>query len=441
MFIREDTYLSRIYITGHRNPDLDAVLSAMAYAELKNRIDPDNEYVAVRCGHLSDSIRELLGKLGITPPPYMHDVSPKMRDVMLTDSRRIDCMEPISNLSFSFSVDNPSATPIYKNGEFYGLLTNDDIAQWFMDAMQIGEVKSAPLIQDIMRHEAPSIQADEHFDEGRALLLNSGSRSLAVMDGDRFAGFATRRCFLKKPSYKIILVDHNEAEQSIRGVDEATVLEIIDHHKLNPVRTDLPIFIDSEPIGSTCTIIYQLYMKNRIQPDEKVAKYLLAGLISDTLILKSPTTTGIDRAAASALAAILKTSASAFGTEMFSDIESLASRDPEKTVQADFKSYKEHGVSFGIGQCEVSNLHEVREVEARYLEALGAVKMQKALDWVMVMVTDVVYGDSVLLSTDHSALRHLPYSRLRQGVYDMPGVMSRKKQLLPEVLHALSTDF
>ena len=433
--------MNRIYITGHRNPDLDAILSAMAYAELRNRIDPDNEYVAVRCGHLSDNIRQILNKLKITPPPYMQDLYPKMKDVMLTDPRRIDCMEPISNLSLSFSVQNPSATPIYKNGEYYGLLTNDDIAQWFMDAMQMGEVKSAPLIQDIMRLKEPVIQADEHFDEGRALLLNSGARSLAVMDGDRFAGFATRRCFLKKPSYKVILVDHNEAEQSIHGIEEATVLEIIDHHKLNPVRTDLPIFIDSEPVGSTCTIIYQLYMRNRIQPDEATAKCLLAGLVSDTLILKSPTTTGIDRAAASALASILKTSASAFGAEMFSDIESLSSRDPQKTVQADFKVYRERGVSFGIGQCEVTNLHEVPEIEERYMEALETVKTQKGLDWVMLMVTDVVYGNSVLLSTGHRALKHFSYSRLKRNVYDMPGVMSRKKQLLPEVLNALSSEY
>ena len=432
--------MNRIYITGHRNPDLDAILSAMAYAELRNRIDPDNEYVAVRCGHLSDNIRQILRKLGITPPPYMQDVYPKMRDVMLTDPRRIDCMEPISNLSFSYSVSEPSATPIYKDGEFYGLLTTDDIAQWFMDAMQIGEVKFAPLIQDIMRRTEPSIQADEHFDEGRSLLLNSGVRALQVMDGDRFVGFATRRCFLKKPSYRVILVDHNEAEQSIHGIEEATVLEIIDHHKLNPVRTDLPIFIDSEPVGSTCTIIYQLYLKNRIQPDAKIAKYLLAGLLSDTLILKSPTTTGIDRASASALAAILKTSASAFGADMFSDIESLDSRDPEKTVEGDFKIYRERGVSFGIGQCEVSNLHTVREVEKRYLAALSGVKEKKGLDWVMLMVTDVVYGNSILLSTDHPALKRISYTRLKTGVYDMPGVMSRKKQLLPEVLNTLSVD-
>ena len=432
--------MEQIYITGHRNPDLDSILSALAYAELKSRIDPDNEYVPVRCGHLSDNNRQILNKLEITPPPYMQDVYPKVRDVMLTDSRRVDCMEPISSLSLSFSVSNPSATPIYKNGEYYGLLTIDDIAQWFMDAMQIGEVKSAPLIQDIMRHDEQTVQAGERFDEGRSLLLNSGKRSLAVMEGDRFVGFVTRRCFLKKPQYGVILVDHNEAEQSIRGIEDARVLEIIDHHKLNPVRTDLPIFIDSEPVGSTCTIVYQLYLRSRINPDEKAAKYLLAGLLSDTLILKSPTTTGIDRAAASALASILHTSANAFGTEMFSNIESLDTRDPEETVQADFKVYRERGVSFGIGQCEVTTLHAVQDNEGRFLEALQNVKDRKGLNWVMLMITDVVYGNSILLCTPYSAAKHLSYNRLRDGVYDMPGVMSRKKQLLPEVLNTLSSE-
>ena len=125
---------------------------------------------------------------------------------------------------------------------------------------------------------------------------------------------------------------------------------------------------------------------------------------------------------------------------MFSDIESLDSRDPEKTVEGDFKIYRERGVSFGIGQCEVSNLHTVREVEKRYLAALSGVKEKKGLDWVMLMVTDVVYGNSILLSTDHPALKRISYTRLKTGVYDMPGVMSRKKQLLPEVLNTLSAD-
>ena len=245
--------------------------------------------------------------------------------------------------------------------------------------------------------------------------------------------------FLKAPSYKVIMVDHNESRQSISGIESATVVEIVDHHRLDATKTNLPIFIDTEPLGSTCTIVYQMFLRNNIVPDEYTARVMLTGLISDTLILKSPTTTAVDRETAAALAKICKVDIDAFGREMFSHVESLATRNPEKAILSDFKRYTEKGVMMGIGQCEVTTLDDIEDYKATYLSTLENVREKNGLNWAAVMITNVLKEHSILITTGFKAEKYLPYTKLEDKVFDMPGVMSRKKQLLPEMLYALNT--
>lgn len=245
--------------------------------------------------------------------------------------------------------------------------------------------------------------------------------------------------FLKKPKYSVILVDHNEHDQSIRGVETAEIKEIIDHHRLDAPKTDLPIFIDSEPLGSTCTIIYQLFLRNNVVPDKTTAKVLLAGILSDTIILKSPTTTGIDIWSAERLAPMSGVAnLEEFGKSMFSNVGSLGSRDPETVITSDFKTYKEANISIGIGQCEVPTLQDVYDYKDIYLQALEKIKALNHLDWVLLMITDVLKGKSLLLSTEYSFESKLSYEEMSKHVYDMQDTLSRKKQLLPEIIHVLN---
>ena len=242
---------------------------------------------------------------------------------------------------------------------------------------------------------------------------------------------------MKAPKYNVILVDHNEPRQSIKGIEEANIVEIIDHHRIDAVKTDVPIYIDAAPLGSTCTIVYQLFLRHNVTPDEMTAKTLLTGILSDTVILKSPTTTYIDQVSAKALAAVCKVNLEEFGLFMFSNTQGLKTREPQEAIASDFKTYSEKGVTLGIGQCEVTTLHDLSEYAQEYLENLEQIRARNGLDWAVLMITDILKEHSVLLCTEHRLNGHLQYHLMENQIYDMPNVLSRKKQLLPELLNVI----
>lgn len=430
--------MADVYITGHRNPDLDSVCSAAGYAALKNLLNPENNYIAVRCGHLSQSSRNIMTELGLEIPMYKPDLFPKVSDVMLTMDEHIEASAPLTELAKSYKDSNPSVVPIYDNGKFKGLISIDDISSWFMTRLSEQDgIDGIPTIGEMMREQEAPVQINDLFEEAKVSLSQSKKRGLTVFDGDKFVGYVTRRCFLKAPRYNVILVDHNESRQSIKGIETANLMEIIDHHRLDALKTDLPIFIDAEPLGSTCTIVYQLYVRNKLVPDKTVAKYLLTGMMADTLVLRSPTTTAIDVVSAKALAEICEVDVTEFGLNMFSYMERLSNQDPETAILSDFKRYTERGTNIGIGQCEVTTLNDIDEYKGEFIKALEDVRVKNNLDWAVVMITDVMKENSILITTNYRAVKFLPYKSVEQGILDMPGVMSRKKQLLPEMIYTI----
>ena len=535
--------MSKVYITGHRNPDLDSLCAATAYANLKNLVDKENTYVPIRCSHVSDSVRKQMEVMEITLPPYKRDIYPKVKDVMMEPVSHLQAGAPIYELIKTYSTDKPSVVPIYEGDSFKGLLSVDDITSWFLsdnkesrpvykftldnlvevmnaDIIQRGKadevegsiligaamietfkkaldespasivvmgtrtehleyaikkqvpaiiitsgaggdevdfsgyegtvlltdfgtaetikrLRLAEPISSMMQTETETIDKEDLFADAKSIFMTSHTRGLAVMDGDEFNGFVTRRCFLDTPKNKVILVDHNEPAQSVKGIETADVVEIIDHHRLDAVSTTMPIFIAAEPLGSTCTIVYQQYLRHGIMPDEYMARVLLTGLIADTLILRSPTTTVSDISTAESLARLARVSSiDEFGEKLFSITDNLATQDAEKMILSDFKKYEQGGVRMGIGQCEVTTLKNIDEYADRYLEALREMAKSQDLDWTLLMVTDVLREKSILLTSDYRANRDLPYAKLKEGMYNMPGVMSRKKQLLPTLLSA-----
>ncbi len=430
--------MGTIYITGHKNPDLDSVCSAYGYASLMNLQDPDNTYIPVRCGHLASSTRSILEQLEIDIPAYKRDVFPKVRDVMLTDDYGIEADDLLTAVAAVYEKNSHSAIPVFDKKEFYGLLTVDDIARWTMSQLsKASKITQIPKVRDIMTEQGPSVDGNEFFDEGKSMLQSSSKRGLAVYEDDKYAGYVTRRCFLKQPKNNVILVDHNESRQSIQGIETANIIGILDHHRLDAIKTDQPIFICAEPLGSTCTIIYQQFIRNNRTPDPVVAKVLLTGLISDTLILKSPTTTGEDVVAAHVLASICRVNLEEYGLSMFSRLEGLSEREPKAAITSDFKIYTENGIKIGIGQCEVTTLNDLMEYADGYAKALEEVRTMQGLGWAVLMITDVIHEHSALICTQFRANRHLPYKSIGKNLYDMPHVMSRKKQLLPEIVHAV----
>ena len=153
--------------------------------------------------------------------------------------------------------------------------------------------------------------------------------------------------------------------------------------------------------------------------------------------MKSPTTTGEDVVAAHVLASISQVSLEEYGLSMFSRVEGLKERDPKTAITSDFKTYTEKGVRIGIGQCEVTTLNDLNDYTEEYALALEEVRTSQGLDWAVLMITDVIHEHSALLCTQYKENRYLPYKAIGRNLFDMPAVMSRKKQLLPEILHVV----
>ena len=186
--------MGTIYITGHKNPDLDSVCSAYGYAKLMNLQDPDNTYIPIRCGHLSDSTRSILEQLDIDIPAYRRDIFPKVRDVMLSYDYKIDADDLLTVVAAIYEKDSPSAIPVFENNDFYGLLSVDDITNWTMrELARDNKITSIPKVRHIMSKTEMRVDADELFDDAKSLLQSSPKRGLAVFDGNEYAGYVTRR--------------------------------------------------------------------------------------------------------------------------------------------------------------------------------------------------------------------------------------------------------
>jgi len=293
-------------------------------------------------------------------------------------------------------------------------------------------------VKSIMTTDLPSVTKNDYLDYAREMLMQVDYKGLPVLDGEKLVGIITRSDIIQRKSRKLILTDHNEMSQAIDGAESAEIVEIIDHHRLGTIRTRTPIYVYAKPVGSTCTLVYQLYRFNEQNIPPSIAGLLMSGILSDTAILKSPTTTGEDVAAISELSEIAGIDYQQLGYDMFSATDSLKTMDPQKVVASDFKEYAEFGIKVGIGQVEVVTLSDLEEVRDGLFHALEEIRRDRQLDWTMLMVTNILKEDSILLTTHMPrAEKKLSYPQIEKNIFDLPGVLSRKKQLLPEILRVL----
>ena len=244
----------------------------------------------------------------------------------------------------------------------------------------------------------------------------------------------------------MILVDHNEVGQSIGSLDEADLIEVLDHHRVNNPPTRLPISFRVDPVGSTSTLVSERIEESGLSAPPELAGLLLGGVLSDTLRFSSPTTTERDREAAERLARWAFVGGSpldgegidSFGLELLQSSSGLSTRDPKEIITSDLKVYDSVGLHFGIAQVEVTDLVAVGDYLEELCGALQDLIEGEKLNFAMLMVTDIVDGSSrLLMQSEPPVLSELPYKRLPDGTMDARGVVSRKKQLLPVVLALL----
>ncbi|MDD3340710.1 MAG: putative manganese-dependent inorganic diphosphatase [Bacilli bacterium] len=243
----------------------------------------------------------------------------------------------------------------------------------------------------------------------------------------------------EKTKKKVILVDHNSYDQSVEGLDEAEIVEIIDHHNIGSIGTSMPINFRNMPVGSTNTIVYMLYKENKIEITKEMAGMMLSGILSDTLILKSPTTTPVDRTIVEDLARIADVDYQKYGMEMFNAGTSLKGRTKEEIIYTDFKLFPVDDRKMGIGQVFTTNVKEITDEQNEYLELLESITLNNNYALCVLAVTDIINNGSYLFFNE-KAKRILENAfaveNMEQGYY-LPDVVSRKKQILPNIMSAL----
>ena len=239
---------------------------------------------------------------------------------------------------------------------------------------------------------------------------------------------------------QVILVDHNEFEQSVDGLDEAEILEIIDHHKLGTIGTNLPINFRNMPVGSTCTIIYMLYKENNIEIPRNIAGLMLSGIISDTLLLASPTTTQLDIKVSNELSEIANINVEEYAMQMFKAGSILKGKNHEEILYTDFKTFTINNKKVGVSQISTINTDEFETESNEYIELIERIAKNNDYYILVLLVTDILNNGSYVYynSSCEDILNNcLNVNNLKQGYY-LEGVISRKKQVIPNIMEVLS---
>ncbi len=295
------------------------------------------------------------------------------------------------------------------------------------------QTRNAIRTSQMLDEKFQSLPADLPVEEARRTVVLSSQYAFPVLGQDGvLLGIFSKSDFLKPAPRKLILVDHNELSQAVTGADEIPIVEILDHHRLGSVHTEGPILFMNRPVGSTCTIVASIYRAAQQPIPKNIASILMAGLIADTLNLTSPTTTEVDREMLHVLSQITEIEPSRLAGEIFSVGSPLLTMTPQQAITADCKEYHERGCTFTISQIEELSFSHLSEKRESLLEALEEYRVKHAHFFSALLVTDVNTQNSLLLVRGNKDyLRKIDYPVEDRFTWQLQGIVSRKKQLLP----------
>lgn len=308
--------------------------------------------------------------------------------------------------------------------------------------------QSMPISYFMTREHLITFNSDDYIDEIREVMASKRHRDFPILDKDgRYLGMISRRNLLGAKGKQVILVDHNEKNQAVAGIENAEILEIIDHHRLGTIQTMSPVFFRNQPLGCTATIIYQMYQEAGIKVEPKIAGLLCSAIVSDTLLFRSPTCTPVDEMAARALADIADIDIEKYAMEMFSAGSNLKDKSDEEIFYQDFKRFTSGKVTIGVGQITSLNGGELDKLKGRMEAFMEKALENNGLDMIFFMLTNILTETTELICEGQGALQlagkafHqdielLEEEGLKEPVLRLPGVVSRKKQLIPELMLA-----
>jgi manganese-dependent inorganic pyrophosphatase len=445
---------TRTYVIGHANPDTDSIAAAMGYAWLLDQLR-DEEVIAARAGSINAQSTWALERLDLRPPVLLTDASPMFGAV----TRRLDTVTPDDPLGEAWAVARRTGTvaPVVDSDDKpRGMVTGQSLFNMLGEVVgprpgpkaetTLAQLFAIPALE-AADTEVPCFERSARIRDGLRKVLREERDDFFVTDDQgRYVGVCRKPDLLEPPRINLVLVDHNEMGQSIGGLDEAVLLEVLDHHRLDNPPTRMPICFHVDPVGSTSTLVAERIEDSGLGAPAPLAGILLAGLLSDTLIFTSPTATDRDRRAAERLGRwalvsggpLAGETVESFGQALLAAGADISNRDPDDVVSADLKTYEEGKLSFGVAQAEVTDIDVLADRLAPLQEALERLRGARGLDFAALLVTDVVRGTSrLLLQGAPAALDELPYPRLPDGTLEARDVVSRKRQLLPALLSCL----
>ncbi len=426
----------KIYICGHRNPDTDSITSAYALADLRMRTGMEN-VEPICAGNLTPRAKWIFNHFNLPPIRTKRDIYLRVEHIMDESVPMIDGEMKLEDALKRLLESGESSLPVKAaDGTFLGMLSPAKLLDYFIARGDLS-IKT----KDANLHRCAQIltDTDRVHDIKKACLKNSHNHFPVVDKNGKLRGTLLKRAFAEEPPRRIILVDHNEVDQGIPGLEEIPVVEVVDHHRIAFMPTKDPIRYTADVVGSTCTLVARMYRAAGERPAKGIAGVLICGIIADTLMFQSPTTTEADKTMCAWLEKLAGESAADIWAQL-SEIDSpLKTMGVEAAIMSDAKRYHEGGKEFIVAQIEETHMSFVhkhaQELQAAVDQIVGAEK----LDFMALMVTDPVRGYSEMFFSGDKAVRHeLPYKRGEWGTLVMPGILSRKKQLLPEIISAIS---
>lgn len=309
--------------------------------------------------------------------------------------------------------------------------------------------QSMPISYFMTKENIIEFSEEDYLDDIREIMASKRHRDFPILDSDgKYIGMISRRNLLGAKGKSIILVDHNEKSQAVEGMESADIREIIDHHRLGTVETMSPVFFRNQPLGCTATIIYQMYQENHMEIDKTTAGLLCSAIISDTLLFRSPTCTPIDKAAGLALAQIAGLDIEKYAIDMFAAGSNLKGKSDGDIFYQDFKRFTVGNSVFGIGQITSLNAVELKDLRTRMSAYTEKEREQHEIDMMFFMLTNILTESTDLICTGQGAEQlvanafHVKDEDAENvsgqtGIVKLPGVVSRKKQLAPQIMMAL----
>jgi manganese-dependent inorganic pyrophosphatase len=539
--------MPHIYVTGHKNPDTDTIASAIGYAELKGRLDPDNVYASARLGEVNAQTRWALKKSGAKEPKLLKHIMLRVKDVMSKDLVIAHKNDPLRNVGLAMAQKGISLVPLVDDASaLVGLITERNLARMYiresreastfagtpvsvgsmvevlegellagedketagklwvisMSADSMGKdiepgdivvISDRPKAQqraielgvgvlvvsngvrpedeilktaeeagttvvlspldsyvtsrmiqlsvpcwEVMTEDPLTVHPEELVTEITGQVMGVHYRAAIAVDDDNVPlGIVTRTDLLNPEPRRVLLVDHAERGQSVPGIEQAQIVEILDHHHIGNIETRTPIPATFDPVGSTATLIVERYKANGLEPKESTAKMLLAAVLSDTVIFNSPTTTERDHRAVRYLEELLDLDARAFGMEMFEASSDVSNLSAEDIIRRDAKEYGLDGDrKMSISQVETVGTGLLGR-KSELLDALEEMRQNNDYVFAGLMVTDIIErGTELLCAGDCAPVEQAFGRQAKDCVIDLPGVMSRKKQVAPKLLAA-----